>query len=139
MITVFINTNRHKKWEGYYNNSVIIKLPYPTSSTPELTKSALTGLKKIYLPGYTYKKCGVVLTGLIPDKFEQLRLDPQYIASKEKSERLMKVIDRIDYRYGKKGIKLAVEGGVGVDEWASKCEYRSKSFTTSWSELLEVR
>jgi len=136
-IIVFINTNRHKKWEGYYNNGITVKLPYPTSSTTELTKAALTGLKKIYLPGYSYKKCGVVLTSLVPDKFEQLRLDTNYQTDKEKNEKLMKVVDFIDYKYGKKGIKLAAEG---FDKnWHSKCEYRSQAFTTSWSELLEVR
>jgi len=138
MITVFINTNRHKKWEGYYNNGITVKLPYPTSSTPALTKAALEGLKKIYLPGYMYKKCGVLLTGLIPNSVEQFRLEPDFATKNEKDEKLMKVIDMIDYRYGKKGIKLAVEESVAKDEWASKCEYRSKGFTTSWSELLVV-
>ena len=51
-----------------------IALPEPTSHTPELIAAALTLLRKIYRPGYQYKRVGVFLTKLSSEAVAQLTL-----------------------------------------------------------------
>ena len=70
-VSVFIATNRFKPEKPQYSNSLMLSLPGPTSSTPILIRQALRCLRKIYKPGYEYKKAGVMLTEIIPGKWQR--------------------------------------------------------------------
>ena len=55
------NTNYFRKDQPQYSRSIVIKTDYATSSYIEFNRCAQIGLKKIYKPGYHYKKAGVIL------------------------------------------------------------------------------
>ncbi|GAX62892.1 nucleotidyltransferase/DNA polymeras [Candidatus Scalindua japonica] len=137
VLIVFITTNRFKRDEPQYSNSAYIRLKEPTSSTIDLTKSALSALSKIYRPGYKYKKAGVLLEGIHPDSQIQLNLFHSVnCVKKEQTKMLMKTIDKINKKWGRDSLKLATEGT--KHSWKMRRTRLSRRYTTNWNELLEV-
>lgn len=134
-IEVFLTTNRFSDTDKQYRNKIVITLDTPSSSTIKLTKLALKGLRKIYRPGYRYKKVGVQLFHIVPDTQVQFSL----FNFKEKIEcdALTKTIDRLNDKYGKNKVKVATVGN-REKEWALIKEHRSPRCTTQWGELMEV-
>jgi DNA polymerase V len=137
ILIVYIETNRFKKDEPQYVNSTHINLPEPTSSTIELTMSALYGLNKIYKSGYRYKKAGVLLEGIQPNN--QIKLNLFRIFNHERKQReniLMKAVDKVNKRWGRGSLKLAAEGTKQV--WKMRRAKLSPRYTSNWNELLEI-
>ena len=134
-LEVFLQTNHHSNIDKQHYQKIIITLEIPTNSTAKLTKEALKGLKKIYKPGYRYKKVGVNLIGLVPDTDIQTNLF--YKEEKIESPKLTKVIDELNSKYGKNKVKLATVGN-REKQWALITEHRSNRFTTQWDELLTI-
>jgi len=134
-IEVFLQTNSFSNSDNQYSNKIIITLDTPTNSTIKLTKEALIGLKKIYKPGYRYKKVGVNLFHLIPENEVQMSLFHE--EHKSESAALTKVMDALNSKFGKNKVKLATVGN-REKEWALVKEHRSPRFTTQWDELLTI-
>jgi len=134
-LEVFLQTNHHSNIDKQHYQKIVITLEIPTNSTAKLTKEALKGLKKIYKPGYRYKKVGVNLIGLVPDTDIQTNLF--YKEEKIESPKLTKVIDELNSKYGKNKVKLATVGN-REKQWALITEHRSNRFTTQWDELLTI-
>lgn len=133
VIHLFLGTNRFKK-EPQYHKNASLNLPNPTAYTSELIHYALFLLKQIYKTGYKYKKIGVMLCELMPEKDVPTDLFTE--KEKEKKRKLMKSIDKINIQYGKDTIRLGSEGF--EHKWAMRRSYLSKRFTTQWKEILEV-
>lgn len=133
-ITVFLQTNRFAKTEQY-SNSVTVRLANSTNSTREIRRWAFEGLRKIYKAGYKYKKVGVLLQGLEPERAETKRLykNSEY----EKDKRLMQALDKITTRWGREKIQI----GKRKEEknWKMKCERKSQRYTTNLNEILQIR
>ena len=112
-----------------------IALPEPTSHTPELIAAALTLVRKIYRPGYQYKKVGVFLTELCSEATAQLTLfTPK---TDNASTRLDTLVDQLNHRYGTNTVRY---GSMGFDrKWRMRQERKSRGFTTRWGELLLAR
>jgi len=110
-------------------------LPEPTSHTPELIAAALTLLRKIYRPGYQYKKVVVFLTELSSDASAQLTLfgaKPHSAAT-----RLDTLVDQLNRRYGTNAVRY---GSMGfARQWRMRQQRKSRGFTTRWEELLVAR
>ncbi|MDO1502001.1 Y-family DNA polymerase [Winogradskyella maritima] len=134
-IEVFLTTNYHSEFDNQYHNKIILSLDQPTNSTITLTQIALKGLRRIYRPGYRYKKVGVNLFHLVPDGTIQLGLFEQSKKSEDKG--LTKTIDLLNSKFGKNKIKLATVGN-REKQWALIKEHRSPRYTTQWEELLTV-
>lgn len=137
VMVVFLKTNRFKRDEPQYSNSAYIRLKEPTSSTIDLTKSALSGIDRIYKPGYRYKKAGVLLEGIQPDSQIQLNLFyPFDHAGKQQAKVLMNTIDMINKKWGRDSLKLAAAGT--EQAWKMRRTRLSQRYTTNWNELLEI-
>ena len=135
VLVVYITTGYHGKGE-HYSTSTTIKLPRPTASTAELTHHSNTALKEIYRSGYDYKKSGVILCDLSLSDVSQLDLfTTQYTGSKDQD--LMKALDKINQKHGSSTLKFAAQGI--KQPWAMKNNFRSKSYTTSWTQLPTVK
>lgn len=134
-ISVYILTNRHRKDLPQHVNSSTEKLLEATNYTPILVKEAKKIIRSIYKPGFLYKKAGVVMSELSPEK----NLQSSFFETRinKNAPALMKVTDLINQKWGDGGIQLASEGI--KKEWKMRNEFRSKRFTTSWQELLQVR
>ena len=133
-VTVFLSTNRFAKTDQY-SNSLTIELANPTNSTRELRDWTRKALRQIYRKGFFYKKVGVILQGLQPEKAETIRLynEPIY----EKDKRLMKALDKISNKFGRDTIRFGIQKH--SEQWQMKSEMKSKKYTTSLKEVVFVR
>ena len=132
-VTVFLSTNRFAK-TPQYNNSITIGLANPTNSTRELRYWTRKALEEIYKAGYLYKKVGVTLLGLQPESAETIRLYEEKSYGKDK--RLMRALDKISNKFGRDTIRFGVRRN--PRQWQMKAEMKSRGYTTSLREILQV-
>lgn len=112
-----------------------IKLPIATSFTQELIKPALELVERLFEPGRTYKKAGVMLSGIVPDHSVQGNL---FKKPEENNHRLlMDTIDNVNFAMRDDILKFASSGT--TRNWKMRQELRSPRYTTRWEELCEVR
>jgi len=133
-ITVFILTNRFKPQAKQYKGFTSIVLDPPTNDNMELVGKALEALEKIYRADCCYKKAGVIVGDLVPEKLQQLSLFDKIDRKKQRSA--MQSIDYINQRIGRDKVRLAVQGQ--QRRWKLKQEKRSPSYSTSIEEALKV-
>jgi DNA polymerase V len=135
VLQVFVRTSPFDERGEHYSRSTIVQLPYPSSDTRDLVAGALEGLAGIYRHGPAYAKAGVVLMDFVqPGRFTPDLFAP---APRPGSERVMAVMDAINAKQGRGAIRparLAADQGFSM-----KRERLSHRYTTSWSELLQVR
>ena len=138
IISVFVvpkeqsnNANfRHGPAVGSY-----VTLPVATSSTNELIKPAVELVDKLYEHGRTYKKAGVMLSGLVPDATIQGNL---FVPEKENGNRmLMNTLDNVNFSMRDDVVKFAASGT--KRDWKMRHELRSPRYTTRWNEMFEVK
>ena len=132
-INIFVLTNHFNRRERQYSNSIRLNLPFPTNNSIKIIKRALEGIRKIYRPGYRYKKAGIILSGLSRHDTTKGLLD----YDRDISDKMMHTIDKINSRYGSSTLKIASEGIEKV--WKMKRENVSPCYTTRFEELAEVK
>jgi DNA polymerase V len=130
---VFINTNRFRTELGQYNQNIVVKLPFPTNSSLEITKFAVQALHRIFKEGYEYKKAGVILMNFTDEDKSQINL---FDNSDERHKILMESIDKINARHGQHKIKLASQDF--SKKWKMKQESLSPCYTTKLSDVIKV-
>jgi len=110
-------------------------LPRPTALTQELIKPAVQLVEQLYENGRTYKKAGVMLSGLVPDDSIQGNLFVPYTANQNRF--LMDTIDNINFSMRDDSVKF---GAAGMKkDWKMRQELRSGRHSTRWGELKEVK
>jgi DNA polymerase V len=129
--TVFVTTSRFIK--NKYFNSHTFAFETATNDTAELIKAALSSIDHLYRKNYKFKKCGVVLLGLVPEGRVQRNLFDK--TDREKSRRLMQAVDAVNAGINTP-LYWAAEGL--RKDWHVQFRRRSKKFTTCWDELPEV-
>lgn len=97
----FVQSNPFDPNVPFYNKSITGSFSEPTDCAVDFVKAATRMLNDIYKEGIKYKKCGVVLTCLEPKSGHtyDLLTDFEHI---EKKECLMKAMDGIHSKFGKK-------------------------------------
>lgn len=134
VVMVFATTNRFKPEERQYAASKTIGLEVPSADTMTLATAARLALAAVWREGYRYKKVGVALLELSPSSTVQGDLWSQ--PDSNRSQTLMRTIDRINGTWGRETIRLA---GSGIARgWKLRAEQRSPQYTTSWDDLLRV-
>lgn len=131
-LTVFVETNRFNP-SNSYSNSYTFKSAYPSDNLFEIQTWGSGALAKIFRENYDYKKCGVVLGGLLPTEERANRL---YETVDPKREKLNKAIDEINKKFGKGTIHLAA---ATVGKWQMKRKKMSPRYTTRIDEIIRVR
>ncbi len=132
-LSLFIQTNIHKEAETQYDNSVEIKLPFPTSSTLELVEFAVAGLTSIFKENLHYKRAGVILSDFEDANSYQPSL---FFNSDPKHAKLMKAIDNINQKYHKNLIRVAA---MDSQTFKMKQEQLSPAYTTNIDDVIRVR
>ena len=133
-LQIFIQTNFYKESEEPIARSVEIRLPFPTSSTLEIVKFVVAGLKQIYEPHRRYKRAGVTLYDFIdtqnrqPFLFPNMNSDPRHI-------KLMEAMDNIN-RLTKGGVRIASRD---AQTFKMHRNHLSKEYTTNINDILEVK
>lgn len=134
-LQVFVHTNYHSNYDKQYSKSVTVTLPIPTNNTFLIIQEGKKALHAIYKPGYRYKKVGVCLSGIIPQEYVQGNLF--YEPPKINSEKLIRVFDKLNAKYGKATVFSGL-AGTRKSQWELIKEERSPRYTTQWKELLQV-
>lgn len=134
-VTVFLETSRFNDKPRYFPSRTLT-LPAASSSDLDLVHIATCGLEKIYLPGYSYKKAGVIVTGIIPNSQVQQDLFAPFCA--EKTVKLMQTLDALREKVGDK-VKLAVQGLPKKQKWKLNRDFLSPEYTTNLNDILKVR
>ena len=133
-LMVFIYTNPHRLDLPQYSNSIVIKLPFPTSSSIEISKFATQALEKIFIKGYHYKKAGVILMDFSSEANVQLNL---FHNSNPRHAMLMQVMDKINNNIGKKQLRLASQD-LGRT-WKMHQEKLSPRYTTNINDIITIK
>lgn len=109
-------------------------LPAATSFTQDLIKPAVQLVDDLFENGRSYKKAGVMLSGLVPDESIQGNL---FVSTAKNGGRLlMDMMDNINFSMRDDVLKFAASGT--RRDWKMRQELRSKRFTTRWEELYEI-
>lgn len=132
-LMVYIHTNKFNKTHDQYTQNCVIKLPVYTNSNQEIIKHALRALEYIFIPGFKYKKAGVIITEIS----KKIQSNVYYKVDYEKQARLMKVIDKYNRGFLNEQIKLAVQGTGGRD-WKLKQERLSPRYTTRIEDVMHI-
>lgn len=133
-IMVFIHTNGFRPELPQYSKNIVIKLPFPTNSSIELSKFANQALEKIFRDGYHYKKAGVIVLDITPDNPKQIAL---FDNSNPKHVPLMKAMDFINNKHGQHSLKLASQDPARL--WKMKQEKLSPRYTTDLNDIIKIK
>ena len=135
VILVFIQTNPHATNQAQYCNQTVMQLPVPTNDTTELINFALRGLNSIFKDGYRFKKAGVIVSEIVPER--PLQSDLFDTRDRQKFNRIMRVMDSLNDSYGKQKVKIAAQG---FDrKWKLKNEKLSPCYSTNLGDVVEVK
>jgi len=135
VIMVFIQTNPNATNLPQHCKQVVLQLPVPTNDTTELINFALRGLKAIFAEGYQFKKAGVIVSELVPER--PLQGDLFDTRNRDKFSRIMTVMDSLNASYGKQKVKIAAQG---FDrKWRLKNEKLSPCYSTKLEDVLEIK
>jgi DNA polymerase V len=132
-ITVFIETDRFRP-VAQYSNSVTLNVAPKSDNTWELREVAFSGLARIYMPGYGYRRAGVTLGAFELADLVAKRLweDEWY----ERQRRLMAAVDRLNGKYGRDTVRCGLFHTEGT--WRTRFAKRSPRYTTRWPEICDV-
>lgn len=126
---VFMQTNRF--FGQWYNNASNFDIE-PTNDTRALVADALRGARPLWRQKLNFWKAGVVLSDL--SRASEYRQTLFATRDKAKSDQLMAAIDKVNQRYGRGALRLAV---TGVEKgWKAKSEWHSPRYTTHVDELM---
>lgn len=132
-LMVFIHTNGFRADDPQYSKNIVVKLPFATNSSIELSKFANQALEKIFRSGYKYKKAGVIVLDLVPD-------NPRQIAIFEDSDvrhiSIMKAMDMLNSKYGQHSIKLGSQDPKRL--WKMRQEKLSPRYTSNIDDIIKV-
>ena len=128
-------TDRFKQDLKQYSNSITITLTNPSNSAIEISKAALQGLEKIYLPFFQYKKAGVMVTEFVPETERMTSLFDEDLHAKHRP--IMQVIDVMNKRLGADKVKL---GSMDVQRtWKMNQKNLSPRYTTDLHQIINVK
>ena len=134
-ITVFILTNRFKSKDTNYSGVRTVRFNSPKNDSMEIIASSISALKSIYRNDYSYKKAGVILSGIISESQIQLNCFDD-INDIKKRNRIMHAIDIINDTYGRMNIRFAING---LDKkWVPNQSHLSPCYTTQISDIIQV-
>lgn len=136
MLRIFIQTNPFKPETPQYMPSMTLAFSEATDDTLLIGKAALAGLRRIFRPGYDYKKAGIQLGEIAPKLHRQATLFDDEPAL-ERRGRLNSALDRLNARYGRGTMVVAA---AGVERaWTMRRQNLSPAYTTDWEALPVVR
>lgn len=129
---VFVRTNQFNK-DPKYANQRTFEIE-PSADTLSLIGDAVRAAQALWRDGYRYAKAGIVLVDLKP-KAEAQSFFPT--RDPERSDRLMRALDAVNERFGRRTLAPAVTGVQQV--WSMRRQRLSPRYTTHVEEVLEAR
>jgi DNA polymerase V len=138
-LTIYIEEKRTKDGKKY--QTIPISLNFPTRNTSILLRLVLAAVDTHYKASL-YKKVGVMASGLLPEHYVQHTLfDVAIVDEVETKKNNPAVAHTLMYELQKKYSTKVVTIGTNNtrDEWKSRQELCSPTYTTCWTKLRLVR
>lgn len=132
-LTVFVRTRSVGDKPKYHacNLSLATASNYP----PDFTTLIPAALNQLIKPNARYTKTGILLSGISPaTALQQHLFETQTTQSLELHKTIQSTIDALRHRYGAQSIQFAT--AVPTSNWQTRCERRSKRYTTRLPELI---
>lgn len=107
----------------------------PTDSTETLLMTTRTLFERLYQPHVSYKKAGVMVSGIIPREY----VSPSLLTGsvREKSAEVYDVVDVLNERFGSGTVR---PGSIMKEEtWGARTDMRSPQYTTRWGDIQSVK
>ena len=127
IVGLFVSTNPFREDLLQYWKYEEVRLVTPTSSTVQIVKAASKLLDKIFIQGLQYKRGGVIVMGITPNSPIQQDLFDVSAEQIEKMNKLDKVIDRINKRYGSETVVIGSQQYTQKDVMAKAAIEREQS------------
>ncbi|MBC8386149.1 MAG: Y-family DNA polymerase [Candidatus Cloacimonetes bacterium] len=136
LIMVYLTTNRFRQNEPQYANYESFQIPVPSAFTPDFLKPMTVLLKRLYRPGYKYKKVGIMISEIMSERQAPLDFfEPCYLDDRRKI--IMNCLDLINKKYNSNTLVYA---GVGKEQkWKMRRDNLSPRYTTNWDELPVIK
>ncbi len=135
VVNVFIHTNPFATNQPQYYNQIVMKLPVSSNDSTELIDYAIRGLQSIFREGYQYKKAGVIVSEISPER--PLQADMFDTRDRTKYNKVMGVMDKLNASYGRQKVKIAAQG---FDrKWKLKNEKLSPCYSTNIKDIFVVK
>ena len=141
-VYVHLNTSWFKEKSEIVSEGKTRGFTIPTSSSPEIIRTALALLREIYREGPLYKKVSVTLLDLrngdaVKSQGLLFDLDDKNPEDRKRDDRLMESVDRINRQFGKGTV---VFGSQGTDQrWRSASDHCSPNYTLRFDDLPIVK
>ena len=137
-VTAFLYTNRFRQDLEQYCPSATVRLQAAANNTQEIVSAALKAYRLIYRPGYMYKKAGVTVSNIVDAGAIQAPLFGFDPGARARNDTISRVMDKVNVRGDSSLLRLASQkAGHYADDIRS--EHRSKRYSTSLDELIEIR
>ena len=113
-------------------------LDVPTSSSPEVIRTALALLREVYREGLPYKKASVMLLNLqdastVRSQGLLFDMGSKNPAEQERDDTLMKTIDSINRSFGRGTMMFGSQGT--EQKWRGASEHCSPNYTINFHDL----
>ncbi|HCW4358964.1 TPA: DNA polymerase V subunit UmuC, partial [Acinetobacter baumannii] len=105
-LIVFVQSSPFDENVPFYSKSITGSFSQPTDCALDFVKAATKMVSHIYKEDIKYKKCGVILTGLEPKAGHTYDLLTDFDAI-EKKEQLMKTLENVHTKFGKKKLGIS--------------------------------
>lgn len=119
-VAVFAHTDRFRPVPYNYSKTHVFRSVYHSDVTSEIYEWVSTCLDNVILPGIHYRKAGVILSDLKPVEAVASRLFERH--GYERRHTLARVIDELNYRYGRDVLRFA--SLAEREGWKGKSEHR---------------
>ena len=149
-IQVFLQTNPFNVNTPQRYLQQQIKLPEASNDTAVLIAYATSAIEAMFVPGLTFKKAGVLVLDLAPQKNLQTSLFDTI--DHPMRQKLMRVMDDVNKKIGKEKIKLAIQGNEDMSphltsdqydeskraKWKLRRSQLSPCYTTRWDHIIKI-
>ena len=136
-VTVFLHTNRFRTELPQSFPAATVRLQVAANSTQEIVSAAIRAFSTIYRPDYLYKTAGVTVDGLIDAGSVQMPIFDYDAGLRSRQDRLSGIMDRVNAG-GANLIRLASQRTGNCTD-VVRSEYRSRLYSTSLDDIIEVR
>ena len=133
-MVVFAMTNRFKETAPQTRGALCVVFPDGTQEHRSIVTAAADTARKLFKPGYGYKKGGVVFTRIEQEDAHVHSLFGD-AGAQDREAKLSASIDRIKRSQGSGALLFGVQGD-GAFHMSQ--DHRSPRYTTRWSELPHV-
>lgn len=109
VVSAFVASNRFRPDLEQYDNSALYTLATPANSTPEIVAAGLRALDGVYRKGISYKRAGVMVSGITGQEVIQPDLFSYDPGRRARYDSLSATLDRVNRRLGADTVVLGAQ------------------------------